>query len=346
VAFDSAPGPDGPRRRATIRDVALAAGVSTSAVSKVLRSASGVSPQMHRRVSEAIDTLHYRPHAGARGMRGASYTVGVMITEFSSPFQPEVAEGISMTLGDTPYQEIVVRGGTDPDHQRRSLEALFDRQVDGVVVVAPWTSQAWLEDLGRDIPTVVVARHGSSRHFDTVVSDDRRGAQLVVEHLAGLGHTRIAHTGQPSGGLRGQHVLSHTERQRGYEAAMRELGLQPDVVVTGYTEQGGYDAAHLLMGRADPPTAIFAGADIAALGVLRAADERGLRVPDDLAVAGYDDIAVAGMSRVGLTTVDESAQDTGHAAARLLIERIAGRVEPVRFVLSPKLMVRSTTLRS
>lgn len=338
------PGANGPRRRrATIRDVAVAAGVSTSAVSKVLRSASGVSPQMRARVADAIDELNYRPHAGARGMRGTSFTVGVMITEFSSPFQPEIADAISTALADTRYQEILVSGGTDPARQRGSLEALFDRQVDGLIVIAPWTSQAWLEDLGGDIPTVAVARHGSSRRFDTVVSDDRRGAQLIVEHLARLGHTRIAYTGHPSGGLRGQHVLSHTERQRGYEAAMRELGLRPEVVVTSYTEAGGYEAAQQLLDRADAPTAIFAGADIAAMGVLRAAEDRGLRVPHDLAVAGYDDISVAGMARVGLTTVNQSAQDTGHASARLLLERIAGRTEPVHVVISPHLIVRSTT---
>ncbi|MEN2739640.1 LacI family DNA-binding transcriptional regulator [Microbacterium sp. X-17] len=332
-----------PRRRVTISDVAQAAGVSTSAVSKVLRSASGVSPQMRARVSEAIETLQYRPHAGARGMRGTSFTIGVMVTEFSSPFQPEIAEGISDELGDTNYQEIVVRGSTDPAQQRRSLEALFDRQVDGVIVIAPWTSQAWLEDLGRDIPTVVVARHGTSRNFDTVVSDDRRGAQLMVEHLVQNGHTRIAHTGQPSGGLRGQHVLSHTERQRGYEIAMREHGLEPELVVTNYTEQGGYDAAQLLLDQAAPPTAIFAGADIAALGVLRAADQRGLHVPGDVAVAGYDDILIAGIPRVGLTTINQSGRETGRASARLLLERIRGRTEPLRYVVAPVLRPRSTT---
>ncbi|MFF1571388.1 LacI family DNA-binding transcriptional regulator [Leifsonia sp. NPDC058292] len=332
-----------PRRRATIRDVALAAGVSTSAVSKVLRSAPGVSPQMRGRVERAIEELNYRPHAGARGMRGTSFTIGVMLTEFSSPFQPEVVDGISAQLEATPYQEIAIRGGAEPWGQRRSIEALFDRQVDGVIVIAPWTSQAWLEDLGRDIPTVVVARHGAPRTFDTVVDDDALGAQLIVDHLTRLGHSRIAHTTQPSGGLRGQYVLSHTERLRGYEAAMRERGLTPDVVETAYTERGGYDAGIALLERDNRPTAIFAGADVAALGAVRAAEERGLHVPGDISIAGYDDITVSGMSRVGLTTVNQSAHETGMASARLLLERIGGRRDPVRHVVTPRLAVRSTT---
>lgn len=346
MSINGSPSEGTPRRRPTIHDVAEAAGVSASAVSKVLRSASGVSPSMRARVTEAIETLHYRPHAGARQMRGRSYTIGVMVTEFASPFQPEIAEGISGALVDTPYQEIVVRGGLDIDHQRRSLEALFDRQVDGVVVIAPLMSQAWLEELGKSIPTVVVARHGAPHNFDAVVDDDRLGARLMVDHLVSIGHHRIAHTSQPSGGLRGQYVLSHTERQRGYEQAMRDHGLEPIVVVTRYSEEGGYEAAQSLLAAPERPSAIFAGADIAALGVLRAADEFGLQVPDDLAVAGYDDIAVAGVSRIGLTTVNESSRETGRISARLLLERIDGRAEPLRYLVTPQLLVRSTTNRS
>jgi len=343
MSVNGIPTEDSSRRRATIHDVAEAAGVSASAVSKVLRSASGVSPQMRARVTAAIEALNYRPHAGARQMRGRSFTIGVMVTEFASPFQPEIAEGISGALSDTPYQEIVVRGGLDADSQRRSLEALFDRQVDGVVVIAPLMSQAWLEQLGASIPSVVVARHGAPQNFDTVVDDDRLGARLMVDHLVSMGHRTIAHTSQPSGGLHGQYVLSHTERQRGYEQAMRDHGLEPHVVVTRYSEVGGYQAAQTLLASTDPPSAIFAGADVAALGVLRAADELGLRVPEDLAIAGYDDIAIAGVSRIGLTTVNESSRETGRISARLLLERIAGRVEPLRYLVTPQLLIRSTT---
>lgn len=300
---------------------------------------------MRERVTQTIADLNYRPHAGARGMRGTSFTVGVMVTDFSSPFHPEVAEGISNQLDQTPFQEIVVRGGVDPSRQRRSIEALFDRQVDGLIVIAPWTPQEWLEDLGREIPTVVVARHGAPRHFDTVVSDDNLGARLMVDHLVSQGHTRIALTSQPSGGLRGQYVLSHTERERGYEEAMRARSLQPQIVRTTYSEEGGYRAARDLLDRSNRPTAIFAGADIAALGVLRAVEEAGLRVPDEVAVAGYDDIAVAGISRVGLTTIDQSARETGETSARLLLERIEGRVDPVRYVMRPQLRERATTIK-
>lgn len=329
-------------RRATIQDVAREAGVSMSAVSKVLRDAYGVSPQMRARVSAAIDLLDYRPHAGARAMRGSSYTVGVMIGEFSSPFQPEVVQGISDELEATPYQEIIV-AAISPERQKRSIEALLDRQVDGLILIAPWVGAAWLEDLAMKVPTVVVALHGASANFDTVVDDDYEGARLLVDHLVGLGHRGIVHTSMTSGGFASPFVLSHTARRSGYERAMRHHGLEPDVVETTFSEQGGYEAATEIFGRVDPPTAIFAGADIAALGVLRAAEERGIRVPQDVSVTGYDNIFVSSIGRVSLTTAGQSGHLTGSRSARLLLERMNGRTQPVHYVIAPRLVARGTS---
>lgn len=330
-------------RRATLHDVAAEAGVSVSAVSKVIRNSTGVSAQMRERVEAAIEKLHYRPHAGARAMRGSTYTIGIVLAELTSPFQPEVAQGVMNGLEGTQYQGIIVAASGDAQRQQRAIEALLDRQVDGLILIAPFTSTDWLEQLASNIPVVVIARHGASANYDTVVDDDFEGARLLVDHLVGLGHTKIAHTGHPSGGLKRPSVLSHTARRDGYEKAMRTHGLEPDVIVTTYSEEGGYAAAMQALNRPSPPTAIFAGADIAALGVLRAAEERGLRVPEDLSVAGYDNIYISQIGRVSLTTVDQSGQMTGSTSARLLVERIHGRTQPVHYVIAPRLVPRSTT---
>jgi len=165
----------------------------------------------------------------------------------------------------------------------------------------------------------------------------------MVEHLVGLGHRHIVHTGHPPGGLRRPRVLSHTARRDGYVAAMKLHGLEPDVIVTSYSEQGGYEAAQQAFARPVRPTAIFAGADIAALGVLRAAEELRLRVPKDVSVTGYDNVYTSGIGRISLTTVDQSGRLTGSAAARLLLERIGGRVESVHHVITPRLIQRSTS---
>ncbi|MGP2440403.1 LacI family DNA-binding transcriptional regulator [Streptomyces sp. JW3] len=329
-------------RRVTIQDVAKHAGVSVSAVSNVLRD-DGVSAQMRAKVTAAIDKLGYRPQAGARAMRGRSFTIGVMLTELSSPFQPQVAEGIADELLPTAYQEILITGGNSAQRQQRAVEAFIDRQVDGVIVIAPTMSTSWLEQLGASLPTVVLARHGGSAHYDTVVNDDHGGARLIVDHLVSLGHERIAHTSHPSGGLERPHILSHTARCDGYIAAMKRHGLNPDVIESTYSDEGGYRAALELLDRPSPPTALFAGADIAALGALRAMEERGVRVPRDLSLTGYDNIYASAIGRVSLTTIDQSGHLTGQMSARLLLERLGGRTQPVHYVVAPRLMTRGTS---
>ena len=329
--------------RPTIRDVAREAGVSASAVSKVLRDAYGVSPAMRERVTGAIERLGYRPLSSARAMRGRSYTVGVMVIVLSSPFQLDIVQGICDELAPTPFQEILVVSGVTPEGQRRSIEALVDRQVDGLVLIAPGVPTRWLEELAASIPTVVVARHGPSIGFDTVNDDDARGATLMVDHLVSLGHRRITYIGHPTAGLRRPSVLSHTVRADGYRAAMRRHDLEPDVLVTRFTEDGGYQGAREALSRATRPTAVFAGADIAALGVLRAAQEQGLRVPDDLTVTGYDNTFLASVGRIDLTTVDQSGHLTGAMSARLLLERLAGRDRAVSYVVEPALVPRGTS---
>lgn len=329
--------------RATIKDVAAEAGVSVAAVSKVVRSAYGVSDEMRAKVQAAIDKLGYRPNVGARTMRGRSYTVGVKAVELSSLFVSEVVEAIGDELNDTPFDMILTATGADPTRQRRSIESLLDRRIDGLIVVAPWVSPAWLEQVAERVPTVVVAQHGLAKAYDTVVNDDAEGARMVVDHLVGLGHRAIAHTSQPAGSD-STHPLSHVARQKGYEDAMHSHGLEPDVIITSYSEHGGYEATRTALARPEPPTAIFAGADIAALGAMRAIEDTGLSVPGDVSLVGYDNIWVSAIKRISLTTVDQSSRVTGAASARLLLERMKGeRSQPIRYTVTPSLIVRGTT---
>ncbi|MFJ6693146.1 LacI family DNA-binding transcriptional regulator [Streptomyces sp. NPDC091294] len=345
-AREHAPSGSARSRRVTIQDVAGEAQVSVSAVSKVLTDSYGVSPQMRAKVTSAIEKLGYRPRAGARAMRGRSYTIGVMVVALSHPYHPQIAEGITDELDPTPYQEIIVSGGDTRDRQQRSIEALVDRQVDGLIIIAPFIHTAQLEQLGSTLPTVVISRHGGAANFDTVVDDDSGGARLAVDHLVELGHTRIMHTSMGTGGLKRPHVLSHTARADGYVAAMRRHGLEPDIIETAYTEEGGYQAAMEALGRPTPPTAVFAGADIAALGVLRAAEERGIKVPQELSVVGYDNIYLSSIGRVSLTTIDQSGHLTGQMSARLILERLEGRTQPVQYVVAPRLVARGTSAAS
>jgi LacI family transcriptional regulator len=333
-------------RRVTIIDVAHRANVSTAAVSKVLRNAYGVSPAMHERVRQAITELGYRPHAAARGMRGRTYTIGVLIPDVRNPFFPEIIEGVAAELDGTDYQVLLGPGGSEPSSQARITDAMIDRRMDGLILIAPVMPRRQLEATARTVPTVVIGRHGRSTAYDVVLDDDLMGAGLVVDHLADLGHRRIAHIEHRDAGPGIPTTMPQTVRAEGYRLAMRRRGLADgiDVVASTYSEEGGYAAARELLARPQRPTAIFAGADAAAIGVVNAAYEAGLRIPQDISLAGYDNTTIAALRPISLTSVDQDGHLMGTNAARLLLERIQSRRDrSVLVSLSPTLVPRRST---
>jgi LacI family transcriptional regulator len=171
-----------------------------------------VSPELRSRVTDAIEQLGYRPNAGARALRGRSYTIGVVLVDLMSPFQPEVAQGITDELEHTPYQDVIVTAGPSPERQQRRIEALMDRQVAGLVLVAPTLEVTWIEELAKTVPVVTVALHGAAKNFDTVAHDQRLGARLVVDYLVSAGHRLILHTSMPPAPAT---ILSCSRTQRG-----------------------------------------------------------------------------------------------------------------------------------
>lgn len=333
-------------RRVTIVDVARHAQVSTTAVSKVLRNAYGTSPAMRAKVHQAIAELGYRPSAAARGLRGQTYTLGVMVPDIANPFFPEVLNGVTSWLRDTDYQVLLAPGCAGEKAEAKTIESMIDRSMDGIILIAPISPRAHLEHIAGIIPTVIVGRHGRSTIFDTVADDDIAGAALVVDHLAGLGHRRIAHIEHLETEPSCIEEMPNMVRAEGYRLAMRRHGLadEIDIVSTSYTREGGYTGALELLDRPTRPTAIFAGADVAAMGVLEAVARAGLSVPDDISVAGYDNTPFAAFSQVSLTSVDQAGWQIGADAARLLLARIADRERrSAQVKLSPTLVVRGTT---
>lgn len=328
-------------RRVTIVDVAKHARVSTTAVSKVLRNAYGTSPSMREKVREAIAELGYRPRAAARGMRGQTYTVGVLLPDLRNPFFPEILDGLTEYLRDTDYQVLVGTGG---DAEAKITDAMIDRGMDGMILVAPMSPRSRLEHVAGVVPTVVVGRHGQSAAYDTVTDDDVAGAALVVNHLADLGHRHITHIEHHETNATRLAEMPNAIRAEGYSQAMRARDLEVDIVSTTYTQEGGYLGAQQILSRPNLPTAIFAGADIVAMGVLEALAEADISVPADVSLAGYDNTAFAAFGPVSLTSVDQAGHQIGANAGRLLLERIGDRHKPTAQIkLSPKLVARRTT---
>jgi LacI family transcriptional regulator, galactose operon repressor len=333
-------------RRVTIVDVARHARVSTTTVSKVLRNAYGASPAMRVKVQQAIDELGYRPSTAARGMRGRTYTVGVMLPDIRNPFFADILDGFTERLHDSEYQVLHGHGCNSEGPEARVTEAMIDHGMDGLVLIAPVSPRSHLEHVARTVPTVVVGRHGHSPAYDTVTDDDHAGAHLVVAHLAGLGHRRIAHIEHHETDATRLAEMPNAIRANGYRDAMRAHGLaaEIDIVSTTYTQEGGYLGAKQILARPRLPTAIFAGADIVAMGALEALTEAGLSVPGDISVAGYDNTTFAAFGPISLTSVDQAGRQIGSNAARLLLERVADRQAPTSQIkLSPTLVVRRTT---
>jgi LacI family transcriptional regulator len=333
------------RRRTTIIDVANHAQVSTTAVSKVIRNAYGVSPAMRDRVKATIEELGYRPHAAARGLRGRTFTIGVLLPDIRSPFFAEIIDGLTEQLAGTDYQAIMIQGGTTHQAERRAIDALVDRQVDGILLVAPIAAKTRLEEVARDMPTVVLGRHERSAVYDTLCDDDDAGAELAVQHLIALGHRRIAHIAHQDNARARPSDLLHVIRAETYKRVMRDHGLADEIaiVTTSYSAEGGLQGARELLNRTPRPTAIFAGADQAAFGALAAVHEAGLSVPADVSVIGYDNIRLAALPNIALTSIDQDGIVMGRTVGRLLLERIEGRTSTMRTSITPSLVLRRTT---
>lgn len=335
---------NGHPKRATISDVAEHAGVSRAAVSKVLRGAYGVSDVMKARVEASMEVLGYRPSALARGMRGRSFTLGVFVVDLSNTFVTVLIEGIRAEAGRRGYQVFIGEANMGLSQQQGMIEAMIDRKMDGLVLIAPFGPDEELEKIGRITPTVVLGRHGPGQSYDTVASDDMAGSALIIDHLVSLGHRRIAHL-KHVGKEKNEATMPQIVRAEGYVQAMVRHGLadETDVIETRWNHQGGEAAVDLMLARKTPPTAVHAGTDMAGFGVLSRLHELEVRVPEAFSVVGYDNAFAASLPQIALTSVDQSGFDMGSLASKLLVERIDGRTEAVSTLVQPALMVRKTT---
>lgn len=340
----SPPSETGPMQRPSISDVATVAGVSRAAVSKVIRNAYGVSPDMRTRVEAAIEQLEYRPRTAARAMRGQSFTIGFEIPHLGNEFFTQVMRGAAERLAGSAYQLIIApaMGGASGEPV---LEALVDRQVDGIIAISPNVHPSRLDRLAAFVPIVLVGRYDHSSRYDTLDNDDKIGTELIMNHLFELGHRRIDHlTIDPAMDFR-EARDSHAVRRAEYLAHMARAELEPRLVYTNWFEPDAYAHATRILGSDDPPTAIFAGNDTLAIGALRAVADAGLSSAD-VSVVGYDDMDLARHPLLSLTTVDQFGERLGAEAIDLLMERIAGtRSEPRHITITPELRVRSSTQR-
>ena len=331
-------------RRVTIVDVARAAEVSVASASKVMRDAPRTSEAMRRRVLAKVQELGYRPHRLAQGLRGPLKTIGMLLPDVSNPYFGLLLQGASEVFADAGYEIFISPAGAQAATHLSVMESLIDHLMAGLLLVAPRGTPETLERIAAQVPVVVLGRHGPGRTYDTVAGDDAAGARLVVDHLVEQGHSRITYLANIVD--EGPELLE-TARLDGYVGAMRRHGLEEhiDIVQGEWTDAGGRRLAAELLSRTERPTAVFAGADVAAIGLLGEFWEHGIAIPDDIAVVGYDNSQMSQLRPISLSSVDQSGLEAGRIAARLLLERIEGRTTTKDELLAPSLIVRRTSDR-
>lgn len=334
----SAAGSGGRTRKPTMADVAERAGVSRALVSLVFRDRPGAGPQTRERIHRAAEELGYRPDSAARLLAsGRSRTLGVLVT-VHQPFQADLVEGIYPEADRLGYD--VLLSATAPSRgESRAVEALLSHRCEALVLLGPNADPETLDALGRRAPTVVVGRRLPGIAVDCVHTDEIHGVSQAVDHLVELGHHDIAHVDGGTG-------PGSADRRQGYLDAMSRhaLAAQARVIPGGQDEQSGIEAGAVLLSESRLPTAILAGNDWSAMGLLHSLGRAGVDVPREVSVVGYDDSHLSHLSRIDLTTVRQDAAGQARHAVDLVVARLDDPTLAVRTtVLEPRLVVRGST---
>jgi LacI family transcriptional regulator len=268
-------------------DVARRAGISTAVVSYVLNNGPRkVSEVTRQKVLQAVRDLNYRPNAVAQALSaGKTRTLGLVVPDNANLFFAELSKALVDAAFDLGYVVLVANSTGRPSLHDERVRILLEKQVDGLIISGVGDFHDFTHFADLMTPVVVLDRHSPDAPVSTVAVDNRAGAYTATEHLLSHGHASVACIAGP------QHHWSAFDRKAGWEAAHHEVGVEPrpaDFVEAPYDRYGGYYAAEELLGRRDRPTAVFLTTDEQAIAALRAAQELGLRVPEDLAVFSFD----------------------------------------------------------
>ncbi|WP_150307057.1 LacI family DNA-binding transcriptional regulator [Planctomonas psychrotolerans] len=308
-----------PPRRATLKDVARAAGVSQSTTSRALSGEGYVAAAARDRIVAAADELGYVPHAMARSLRKqVSRSVGVLVSDLRNTFYADLAAGIAGRARSRGYTMMLVDDQGLLDQELHAAQAFVATRAAGVIVT-PLSADVSTYLLRQRIPVVEVDRRFSAGACDAVVIDNASVARRMTDHLIALGHRRIALLIDETDWTTG------SERFAGYTRSLADSGIPDDpslVVSAGWDVGGARKAAVGILTRRDAPTAVFAANNLLAEGVWRAASDLGLRIPDDLSIVSFDDAQWMSMVSPGVTAIAQDAVALGEAAMDRLLDRI------------------------
>ncbi|GGY82926.1 LacI family transcriptional regulator [Streptomyces olivaceoviridis] len=348
---------------ATMADVARSAGVSVATVSHVLNGTRPVLPHTRQAVLDAVDALGYTPNTLARSLvTSRTRSIGLAVSAISNPYFTEILQGVETAALEAGYSLLIADPHDDPRHERKVVQLLHERRVDGMIVAPSAEPSDLVGYLRRHaVPTVFLDRLVDARAtedsspgdgadgaaaspstpcFDQVCAESAAPTALLVTHLAGLGHRRIALVA----GLPGLSTTS--ERVSGYREGLIAAGLAYDerLLVSGNSESAGAERATAdLLALPDPPTALVTANNAMTIGALRALRRHGRSVPDDLALCCFDDFAWADLFSPRLTAIAQPSRELGARAVRVLLDRLAEPDRPARTVRLPCAFVHRTS---
>ncbi|EMK3392745.1 substrate-binding domain-containing protein [Vibrio parahaemolyticus] len=329
---------------ATMKDIAKLAGVSTSTVSHVINKTRFVSEEISERVNNAAKELnYYAPSALARSLKvNRTKTIGMLVTTSTNPFFGEVVKGVERSCYHKGYSLILCNTEGDNERMRQSINTLLQKRVDGLILMCSCLEGERIDVFERypDIPVVVMDWGPMLFTSDKIQDNSLRGGYLAAKYLIDCGHTEIGCITGP--------LIKHQAQMRyeGYKRAMNEAGLAFNadwIIESDFECEGGYQAFKKMAQRGALPSSIFVSNDMMAMGVINAANELSIKVPDDLSIIGYDDIHIAKFMSPSLTTIHQPKYRLGQAAVETLVRRLDDKSNEAQVVqLEPTLVVRNS----
>lgn len=326
--------------KVSIKDIAKAAGVSHSTVSRALANSPLIAEHTRTRIHRIAQKKGYSPDAIARAfVTQRTKTIGVVVTSIADPFVAEVVRGVEEIAADNGYRVFLGTSHDEPAREVNLVKALREWRVDGVIVASSRMGaryQPLLKEIGAPIVLINNQSKSGGRDLHSIAVDDVAGGALATRHLVEQGHRVIGYLGGPPD------RASNRDRLTGYQRALRaaKIAFDPTLALTGNGKiESGTQVAQLLK---PGLTAIFCYNDMTAIGALHALKSRGIRVPQDISLVGYDDIVLASYMDPPLTTIHQPKEAMGQLATRMLLDLLSGnKVTNVR--LPGKLIVREST---
>jgi DNA-binding LacI/PurR family transcriptional regulator len=302
----------------TIKDVARESGVNTSTVSRALNNGYGVNDETRKLVIAVATRLNYRTNRIARGLvTGRSHSLALVVSDIRNPFFAEVARGAEDAAQRAKCDLVLCNSDLNAEKQMQYVWSMLEKCVDGILMnsVSVLSKQQQTKLAACGVPVVLLNRSASNRMFSTVCADNESGGTLAAQYLLRLGHRKIAHLSGPE-----QHG-NLSDRTRDFVHALQssKAHVRPVVLHGDFNYAGGTELTRKLLDKYPDVTAIFAGNDIMAYGVIRVALERGLRIPEDLSLIGFDNIEFSSIIHPPLTTIHQPKYEMGEAAVEILL---------------------------